>query len=90
MSAREKRPALSRLDSGFTLMEVMAAIFLTSIVITFAVSFYIDIAKPRVSSLGSRVISRTPLSSSSRKKMTPSPIHGSSWRIAAMLSMARI
>jgi hypothetical protein len=29
---------------GFTLMEVMAAIFLTSIVITFAVSFYIDIA----------------------------------------------
>ena len=29
---------------GFTLMEVLAAIFLTSIVITFAVSFYIDLA----------------------------------------------
>lgn len=30
--------------AGFTLIEVMAAIFLTSMVITFAVSFYIDLA----------------------------------------------
>ncbi|HIL79912.1 MAG TPA: prepilin-type N-terminal cleavage/methylation domain-containing protein, partial [Myxococcales bacterium] len=29
---------------GFTLIEVMAAIFLTSMVITFAVSFYINLA----------------------------------------------
>ena len=31
-------------EAGFTLIEVMAAIFLTSMVITFAVSFYLDLA----------------------------------------------
>ncbi len=40
--SRIERPD-HRVD-GFTLMEVLAAIFLTSIVITFAVSFYIDLA----------------------------------------------
>jgi prepilin-type N-terminal cleavage/methylation domain-containing protein len=43
-----KRPSLfprhAEERAGFTLLEVLAAIFLTSIVITFAVSFYIDLA----------------------------------------------
>jgi prepilin-type N-terminal cleavage/methylation domain-containing protein len=39
---------------GFTLIEVMAAVFLTSMVITFAVSFYIDLAN-----LSQRAIART-------------------------------
>ncbi|HIL02099.1 MAG TPA: prepilin-type N-terminal cleavage/methylation domain-containing protein [Myxococcales bacterium] len=39
---------------GFTLIEVLAAVFLTSMVITFAVSFYIDLAN-----LSQRAIART-------------------------------
>jgi prepilin-type N-terminal cleavage/methylation domain-containing protein len=51
-------PECNPQSRGFTLMEVMAAIFLTSIVITFAVSFYIDIAK---SSQRAIVVTRTNL-----------------------------
>ena len=44
MNSNRHRPERGRRPAGFTLIEVMAAIFLTAMVITFAVSFYIDLS----------------------------------------------